>query len=481
MPSENTMTIPIVLTAAGRQPQSPATLNAQIIAQATALSPGLTANLPGSLIEDISSTDTAAALVCDSAVTELINSVTPYGANLFILNQLANVYLGQLNGFQGAATTTSVYVVFTGPAGFVIPVGFTVSDGTYQYTVQDGGIIGASGQSAQLFCLAALSGSWAVPVGTVTQLITSVPSGITLTVTNPAAGVPGAGAESEEAYRARVLQAGIVSAQGTPTYLKALLGQVSGVQPNLISIQQQTAGGWEVVCGGGDPYQIGYAIYSGLFDISLLVGSQLAVIGISNANPGVATTNLPHGLTTGSVITLTNVNGMTGINGVPLTVTVLTSTTFSIGVNTTSSGSYVSGGTMTPNPRNITVSINDYPDTYNVTFVNPVQQTVTMTVTWNSTATNVVAPAAIAQLAQQPLANYVNSLPVGVPMNQFELQTVFQAAIATAVTPQLLTRLIFQVFINGTLTSPTAGTGIIAGDPEGYFYTTAASINVVKG
>lgn len=473
--------IPVVMTSSGRQPQSPATLNAQIIAQATALSPGLTANLPGSLIEDISSTDTAAALVCDSAVTELINSVTPYGANLFILQQLANIYLGQQAGLQGSATTTSVFVVFSGPAGFVIPVGFTVSDGTYQYIVQDGGVIGAGGQSLQIFCLAALSGSWAVPVNTVNQLITSVPTGVTLTVNNSAAGVPGSGAESDEAYRARVLQAGLASAQGMATYLKTLLLQVPGVQPNLISVQQQTGGGWEVIAGGGDPYQIGYAIYTALFDISALVGSQLSVADISNANPGVVTTNLSHGLTTGNVVTLSGIVGMTGINGVPITVTVLTSTTFSIGINTTSSGTYVSGGSISPNPRNITVSINDYPDTYNVLFVNPVQQIVTMTVTWNTTSANFVTPAAIAQLAQQPLVNYINNLPVGVPINQFELQTVFQEAIASAIPPQLLTRLVFQVFINGVLTAPSAGTGIIAGDPEGYWFTTPPSINVVKG
>jgi hypothetical protein len=257
--------------------------------------------------------------------------------------------------------------------------------------------------------------------------------------------------------------------------------QVPGVQPNLISVQQQTGGGWEVIAGGGDPYQIAYAIYTALFDISTLVGSQLSVSGISNANPGVVTTNLSHGLTTGNVITLSGVAGMTGINGVPLTVTVLTPTTFSIGINTTSSGSYVSGGAISPNPRNIAVSINDYPDTYNVLFVNPVQQTVAMTVTWNTTATNFVTPAAIAQLAQQPLVNYINSLPVGVPINQFELNTVFQEAIASAIPPQLLTRLVFQVFINGVLTAPSAGTGIIAGDPEGYFLTAAPSINVVKG
>ena len=47
-------TIPIVLGPEGAQPQSIASLLAQLIAIAEALSPGLTANLPATLIEDVS-------------------------------------------------------------------------------------------------------------------------------------------------------------------------------------------------------------------------------------------------------------------------------------------------------------------------------------------------------------------------------------------------------------------------------------------
>ena len=166
------VTIPTVLSIAGAQPTSPTVLNAEVIAIAQGLSPGLTATLPGSLIEDMASTATAAASLCDQAYVELLNSVTPYGANAYILNQLGIMY-----GIRpGAASNTYVYVVFQGTVGFVISAGFVVSDGVYQYVVQDGGIIGAGGSSAQLFAVATTSGTWAVPVATVTFIVTSYPS-----------------------------------------------------------------------------------------------------------------------------------------------------------------------------------------------------------------------------------------------------------------------------------------------------------------
>jgi hypothetical protein len=73
--------------------------------------------------------------------------------------------------------------------------------------------------------------------------------------------------------------------------------------------------------------------------------SQTGVIsGATNANPGVIT-SIAHGLTTGDQITISNVVGMTQLNGNTYTVTVLSANTFSIGVNTTAYGVYISGGT----------------------------------------------------------------------------------------------------------------------------------------
>jgi hypothetical protein len=469
--------IPVVIGTQGAQPTSPATLLAALIAAVTAVDPGYTANLPGSLIEDISSTDVAALSICDSARVEAINSMTPYAANAFLLLQLGQIYLGP-GAAPAVPTNTSVYVTFTGTVGFIIGVGFIVSDGTYQYVVQDGGIIPTSG-SVEMFCLASISGSWAVPTGTVTQNITSVPGGVTLSCSNTVAGVPGAAAETEESFRSRVLIAGQAVAQGMPTLLRTLLGQVSGVQPRLISIIQGT-GGWEIIVGGGDPYQVANAIFMALFDISILVGSSLDVTAITNANPGVMTTNLNHGYTSGQVINVTGVVGMSGINSTPLTITVITEKTFSLGINTTSSGAYVSGGVVTPNLRNITVDINDYPNTYAITFVNPPQQTVSVACTWNTIATNFVSSAAVAQLAIPAIVDYINSIPVGAPINLIVLEGVFTAAVVTILQAAQISVCSFAISINGVGTSPTGGTQLVYGDPESYFETSAASVSVVQ-
>lgn len=472
--------LPVIITAAGLQPQLPADMNAQLIALAVAAVPGLTANLPGSLIDDVAGTDTGALVLIDQARVDAVNSLTPYGANEFTLLQLGQIYLGQGSQFT-PETNTAVYVIFSGTVGFVIGRGFAVSDGTNQYTVQDGGVINTGGSSDPLFCLAVQPGSFAVPANTVTQLVTSVPNVVTLTVTNPLAGTPGGGVQTAADYRAQVLQAGLAASSGMTRYLKTLLSEVPGVQPRLTSVRAQTGGGWEVIVGGtGDAYAIGRAILYGLFDISTLVGSVIHVVALTNANPGVITTDLNHGYITGQVITITGVVGTSGVNG-SRTITVTGPKTFSIGVNTTANGTWTSGGVITPNFRNVTVSLNEYPDTYTVPFVLPPVQAVTMSVTWNTTSVNFVSPTAIAALAQPAIAAYVNSIPVGAPINVFELESTFTQAISGILPHVLLTRMIFSVAINGIVTVPNVGTGIIVGDPESYFSMSATDVTVTQG
>jgi hypothetical protein len=469
--------LPTVMTAAGLQPQAPADLRAQLVALAVGMSPGLTANLPASLIEDLASTGTAAVVLCDQARVDLVNSITPNGANAYILQMLG----GTLGIPIGLDTNTEVDVQFTGPPGFVIAPGFTVGDGTYQYTVQDGGIIASSGVSATLSTVATVAGSWPVPAGTVTQIVTSVPTGISLAVTNPLAGIASTGAQTETDYRAQVLGAQKAPALSMPSYLRKQLLAISGVQPRLISIRQLTGGGWEVIVGGGDIYEIANAIYSSVGDISTLKGSVLAVEGITQASPGVVTTTLKHEFATGQVINIASVVGMTAVNNTPLTVTVLTPTTFSIGVNTTGYGAYISGGIVTPNLRNVSVTISEPPDTYVIPFVRPPAQVVVISLTWNTSAVNFVSGAAVNVLGAQALVNYVNSLSAGQPMNLFELQATFQMAVASILPTQLLTRMVFTVSIDGIGVAPSTGTGIIAGDPEGYFTAAPTAAIVSQG
>lgn len=468
------MTITTDINSSGLQPTSPTTLQSELIALVASQSPGYTANLPGSLIEDISSTDVGALALIDSARVDLYNSITPYTANSYLLNQLGQIYGVQ----QGIGSNTSVYVTFLGSPGFVIAKGFVVSDGSHQYTVQDGGIIASSGQSAELYCLAINAGSWAVPVGTVTSIVTSLPSGVTLTCINQVAGLPGASAQPLEDYQAQVIQAGLAVASGMPTFLKTQLQKVSGVQARLIAVRQSGTN-WEIIVGGGDPYEVANAIFTGLFDIANIVGSTLTATSITNATNGVVTTNLNHGFATGQVIAITGATP--SAFNTTYTITVLTQTTFQLNVNTTSFGTYTGGGVISPNLRNILVSINDYPDSYNITFVNPPQQTVGVAVTWNTTSTNYVSPTAVAALGQPAIASYINSIYVGQPINVFELQNVFQQAISPIIPAPLLSRMIFTVTINGFVVSPTSGTGLINGDPESYFQTNNQSIVITQG
>jgi hypothetical protein len=551
--------LPTVIGPAGLVPTPPLTLREEVVSGVSATNPGFSGNLPGSLVEDIVSTDVQSLVLADLARVETVNSLTPFGCNAFILAELGEVY----GVVPGTASNTSVLVVFSGLPGFVIGKGFIVSDGNFQYALRDGGIIGQSGQSDPLFALATQAGSFSVPPGVVTQLITPPPTGFTLTVVNPEAGVPGTDAETESMYRARVLQAGLAASQGMPRYLRTLLENVPGVQSRLIGIQQQPgpAGGWMIIVGGGDPYDVANAIYTALFDISNLVGSTVSVTNITNANPAVVTTDLNHGYLVGQPITLAGVNPV-GFNGNHAILAVPSEKTFQLGtaypanqlaslawaagvatattlvahnvtpgstfalagstpagwngtfVATTASGTtitfplatnpgaetvlgqlqagianfdstglpaYVSGGVVTPNNRNLAVTITDYPDTYVVNFVVPPQQTVTMTVTWNTDSPNFISAAAIAQLAAPALADYVNSVIVGQPLNVLVMEDVFQTAVENVLGPTFISVLTFAVSINGIGTLPSAGTFLIFGDPQSYFFTSTSQISVVQG
>jgi hypothetical protein len=474
-----TATFPVNINLAGYVPQTPAALRASLVNAVGAVNPGFTSDLPGSLVEDIVSTDVYALAQMDSSIAEFINSLTPAKANAYLLN-LLGVQFGLT---PGTGTNSSVFLTVSGPPGFVIVKGFTVSDGTHQYQVLDGGIIGAGGQSPQLYAVALLAGQWAIPPNTVNQIITSVPSPIVLSITNPQAGVPSSTTETEEAFRSRVLQAMLASSQGMGRYLRTLLENIQGVQPRLIAIKQiQNQGLWEIICGGGDVYQVAYAIYQALFDINNLSGSVNYIDNITNTSPAVFTTTLNHGYVTGQVVTINGAPQYPSINLVPLTATVLSPTMFSLPVSLITSPVYAgTSAFVTPNFRNILASITDYPDTYVIPFVNPPQQTVAVSLIWNTNSPNYVNPAVVAQLGQAALYSYINSINVGVPINVYEMQLVFTNSIGGILPAQLVTRMQFAVSIDGIGVLPTPGTGIIAGDPESYFQVQLADITIGQG
>lgn len=478
------MTVSITISKSGAVGQTLQQINADIIAEATLLSPGLTANLPGTLIEDISSTDTAAVYLCQQAQIETIASVSPYAANEYILTQLGDIYGVQ----QGIGSNTSVYVVFSGTPGYPIPAGTIVSDGAHQYTTQDASIINSDGNSANVYCVATTSGSWGVPAYSVTAISSSIPSGITLTVTNPSPGIPSTTAQTPSDFRDQVLQAGLVSSIGMIPAIKNAVQNVSGVVQNLVSVRQNTyyvPPKWEVIVGGGDPYAVANAIWQSCGDPGVLCGSTMLVQNI-NVGTKTITTNLVTNFTIGETVYITGVVGVTGINGVALTITALPDP-YSFTISNSISGSYTSGGIVSTSgtsvtiPRNNTVTIYDTPDSYDIIYVIPIQQPVTLAVTWNTSSSTVITSATIASLATAPLQAYINSLGPGQPINEYEMQYIFQEAVLSILPTPLVTHIAFSITINGIIVAPVAGSGVVVGDPEGYYYVSASNITFTQG
>ncbi|HXB12770.1 MAG TPA: hypothetical protein VNZ45_12335, partial [Bacteroidia bacterium] len=105
------------------------------------------------------------------------------------------------------------------------------------------------------------------------------------------------------------------------------------------------------------------------------------------------------------------------------------------------------------------------------------QELVTMIVTWNTDSPNYVSQQAIIQAASPALADYINNLYVGtVPINVYEMETIFLKAVKNIVASENITTLLFDIAFNGITYSPAPGTGIIPGDPNSYFYTTTNNI-----
>ena len=114
--------------------------------------------------------------------------------------------------------------------------------------------------------------------------------------------MPSTRGETIEDYRDRVWTAGLAASTGMARYLKTLLWRIPGVQKRLVSVRQDLpTGRYIVLVGGGDPYQVGYAIYFALFWTGGLLPAQIEIIDISNANPAVVQTANNHNLQDGMI------------------------------------------------------------------------------------------------------------------------------------------------------------------------------------
>jgi hypothetical protein len=139
-------------------------------------------------------------------------------------------------------------------------------------------------------------------------------------------------------------------------------------------------------------------------------------------------------------------------------------------------GSQVSSG------RNLSATLYDAPNEYTVTYVNPPQATVTVAVTWNTTLPSFTAADAVNQYIIGAVLSYINSIPVGQPINLLVMDQLIQTAVSPVLSPANLTTLTYAVTINSTPESPTSGTHIIpAPDNETYLYISPTGATSAQG
>ncbi|MBR8264982.1 baseplate J/gp47 family protein [Burkholderia cenocepacia] len=267
------MALTTTITASGLVPRDPADIQADIVARVSKARPGYTANVPGSMVDDIIGTDVAAVTLMEQARVDTINSLTSPTAQPYILNQMAI----QLGIQPGTTTNGSVDVVASNSTpGFVFNKGFIVSDGSKQYVLTTPTAVRQDGTTGLMNFVCQTAGTFAIPAGTVTIPVTPLPNGITVKLTNPQDGVPGAAQEDIAAFRARVLETQRAVSQGFLTTLRTSLQQVPGVSSRLISIAytgSDTTAGYRVIVGGGDDTDVATAIFTSMFDIPALMKS----------------------------------------------------------------------------------------------------------------------------------------------------------------------------------------------------------------
>lgn len=453
----------------GVQPTDPSDLRNNLLNRATQYAPGLTADLPGTLIEDMASTAVGALAQADQAKVDQINSVSPLNANSQWLDQFGEIYGVK----RGAGANPSAYVTFTGTPGLFLSAGFQVSDGTYTYETQQNITIPTNGVLSEVYVLAIQSGSYITPAHTLTQVISGFQNNASLTVTNPQPATPGIDPEADATYRARILQAGQATAQGTPNFIKTCLQAVSNVVPRSVSVlplldENNIPTGYRVTADGGDPLQIAGAIYESCFDLLGLRGSTNTISAATQSDPCEISTSLTHGLTNGQQITMSGAEGMTAINGT-FTASVIDAYRFSIPIDTRQSPLYSGGGVLEDNDRNVTTVLQDGNDRYPITFIRPLQQQVALQASWQTSAVNIVDNATVQEAVAPQIAAYINGLAVNDPLNLLQLNAIFEAALLQFIPSNQITHLSFEVFLDGILTAPAPGSTTLTGDPESYF------------
>src|ERR1700677_2831994 len=182
------------------------------------------------------------------------------------------------------------------------------------------------------------------------------------------------------------------------------------------------------------------------------------ITNITQANPG-RVTSPAHNLTNGQKIIISNVVGMTQVNNQTFTVTIVDANNFTIGVDTTGYGAYISGGIWTlanePNPElmpgSVTITIGA------IVFTDNGNGTLSSVTPGNSgyinytTGTAVITTTAGPGTASTASFAYYPSLPVmGIRSRVLALLNVEQTIFFDTKYAYIFNGTNFQEFIPGT-------------------------------
>lgn len=125
-----------------------------------------------------------------------------------------------------------------------------------------------------------------------------------------------------------------------------------------------------------------------------------------------------------------------------------------------------------------TIPIIVYPDTYQVPYVVPSSQNVSVIITWNTVSTTYVDPTGIEKAVQPDIADYINAIAVGEPVNIYQIQDLFLKSVQGLVSASLVSMIDVQIGINGQIVPPVADSSLVYGDTYAYFSTSASQIQV---
>lgn len=223
-------------------------------------------NLPSSIQNNL--IDESAILVneFEDMIVNLMNGISPAYANDFIIEQLGSAFGTK----RKDKSLQNVMLEFEGLAGVIIPAGTQVgsADGQYTFSTIKQGIIKADGK-AIINAEAEDYYDKIIDANTLNVMITDILN--VNSCNNPNSSSEPILEENFSDYRARVQNRMQANRNGTAATLNDNLLNVKGVSSRLITyrldsklIDGARLNTLEVVCGGGDDYEVAEAIFNSL-------------------------------------------------------------------------------------------------------------------------------------------------------------------------------------------------------------------------